>query len=265
VNSYTWDFGDGATDTSTGAMPSHTYAAAGSYVVTLTVGDNDGGTVNTTRNVSPVAVQAIAFVGSTGNQGNVATPNTLVPAGTAAGHRMVMVLSINNTTSVVTGFTGVTGWSLLDSTTSGTMTTFVWTKVAAAADVGKTARVTLDTAAKYTLTLASYSGDMLAPQVAKASETVLQAGHTSPTLDAAAGDWALSYWADKSSATTVYTLPGTVTQRQANCATSTGRICSVLADSGAGVPAGTYGGLTATADASSANATMWTILLKQAS
>ena len=113
------------------------------------------------------------------------------------------------------------------------------------------------------MTLAVYSGDMLAPQVAKASETVIQAGHTTPTLEAVAGDWALSYWADKSSATTAYTLPGGVTQRQAACSTNAGRICSALADSGGPVAAGTYGGLTATADSVSANATMWTILLRQ--
>ena len=63
------------------------------------------------------------------------------------------------------------------------MQTFVYTKVAAAGDAGKTARFTMDAAAKYTLTIAAYSGDMLAPQVAKASETVVRAGHTTPTID----------------------------------------------------------------------------------
>ena len=152
---------------------------------------------------------------------------------------MVAVLSLNNATSVITGSTGVTGWTLLDSATSGTMQTFVYTKVAVAADAGKTARFQMDTPAKYTMTIAVYSGDMLAPQFAKASETTTQAGHTTPTIEAGPGDWALSYWADKSSATTAFTLPPEVTQRQAICGTSTGRICSALADSNAGVAAGT--------------------------
>ena len=133
ITSYAWDFGDGETDTTTGATPSHTYAAAGTYVVTLTVDRQRKRDGQHDRNVSPVAIRAIALVGSSVNQGNVATPNSVVPAATAAGDRMVMVLSINNITSVVTGFTGVTGWTLLDSATSGTMTTFVWTKSAAAA------------------------------------------------------------------------------------------------------------------------------------
>ena len=263
VTSYAWDFGDGETDATTGVAPTHTYAVAGPYVVTLTVTDNDSGSGQTTRNVAPVAIRAIALVDSTVNQGNVSTPNTLVPTTAAAGDRMIAVLSINNVTSTITGSTGVTGWTLLDSAASGTMQTFVYTKVVAAADAGKTARFTMSAAAKYTMTIAVYSGDMLAPQVAKASETVVRAGHTTPTIDAGAGDWALSYWADKSSATTSIPAPGEVTHRQGICGTSTGRICSELADSNGPLVAGTYGGLTATADAASSNATMWTILLRQ--
>ena len=141
--------------------------------MTLTVTDNDGGTGSTTRNVSPVAVRPIALVGSSVNQGNVSTPNTVVPAATAAGDRLLMVLSLNDTTRTVgTPTSGVTGWTLVDTATSGTMQTIVYTKVAAAADAGKTVRFTMDAAAKYTLTVAAYSGDMLAPQFAKASETV---------------------------------------------------------------------------------------------
>ena len=90
-----------------------------------------------------------------------------------------------------------------------------------------------------------------------------RAGHTTPAVEAAAGDWAVSYWADKSSTTTTFTLPPGVTQRQAICSTNAGHICSVLADSAAGVPAGTYGPLTADRRRASSNATMWTILLRQ--
>ena len=40
IVAYDWDFGDG--NTATGATPSHTYAAAGNYTVTLTVTDDGG-------------------------------------------------------------------------------------------------------------------------------------------------------------------------------------------------------------------------------
>ena len=261
--SYAWDFGDG--ETTTGVSPTHSYDAAGPYVVTLTVTDNDDATGSTTRDISPVAVRPIALVGSSANQGNVSTPNATVPVGTSAGDRLLMVLSLNDSTRVVGTTTGVTGWALLDTATSGTLQTNVYTKVAAAADAGKTVRFAMDAAAKYTLTVAAYTGDQLVPELAKASETAVRAGHTTPTLEAGAGDWAVSYWADKSSATTGFTLPGGVTQRQALCNANAGRICSVLADSDGGVSAGTYGALSATSNAASGSATMWTVLLRQAS
>jgi PKD repeat protein len=78
VASYAWDFGDDAT--STVAKPSHTFAAAGSYSVQLTVKDDAGSTDTVTRSVTvtkaanqaPVAAftsstsaLAVSFDGST--------------------------------------------------------------------------------------------------------------------------------------------------------------------------------------------------------
>ncbi len=52
VTSYTWDFGDGASP-GAGVSPSHTYTAAGTYIVTLTVMDNNG---NTNTSVATKAI-----------------------------------------------------------------------------------------------------------------------------------------------------------------------------------------------------------------
>ncbi|MBG6214541.1 MULTISPECIES: PKD domain-containing protein [unclassified Cryobacterium] len=49
ITSYAWNFGDGST--ATGATTTHSYAAAGSYLVTLTVTDNAGASTVTSRTV----------------------------------------------------------------------------------------------------------------------------------------------------------------------------------------------------------------------
>ena len=53
IASYSWAFGDGAT--STVQNPSHSYAAAGSYTVTLTVTDNQGATNAVSHSVTVTA------------------------------------------------------------------------------------------------------------------------------------------------------------------------------------------------------------------
>ncbi|MCK4681701.1 PKD domain-containing protein, partial [Candidatus Bipolaricaulota bacterium] len=50
IVSYTWQFGDGTTGS--GVTAQHSYAAAGTYTVRLTVTDNDGATDTTTRQVT---------------------------------------------------------------------------------------------------------------------------------------------------------------------------------------------------------------------
>ena len=57
IASYQWDFGDGTTGT--GKIASHSYAAAGTYTVTLTVTDDKGATANQSASVSVVAANQL--------------------------------------------------------------------------------------------------------------------------------------------------------------------------------------------------------------
>jgi PKD repeat protein len=267
IASFAWTFGDG--DTSTEAGPSHGFAAAGTYPVTLTVTDNESATGSVTKSVTVVAepVQsAVAFVGSQVSAANDSNPTVTVPA-TAAGQRLVMVLSMNNLARTISAPTGVTGWTLLDTVVAKTFSTTAWTRVAQAGDVGTAVHVPLSGVAKYTLTVAAYSGVDTSSALTFARSTDLTSNDTArstPDVTAPAGSWVVSYWADKSSATTAWTPAGSVTTRGATCAADGGRICSALADSAAAVPTGTYGHITASTDAPSDMATMWSFVLAPA-
>jgi subtilisin family serine protease len=59
VASYAWDFGDGAT--ASGATAAHTYAAAGTYAVTLTVTDNLGATGAASQDVTVTSGGAVVI------------------------------------------------------------------------------------------------------------------------------------------------------------------------------------------------------------
>ncbi len=55
IAAYGWNFGDGAGTASTAAAPTHDFAAAGAFDVTLTVGDRSGATSSVTRRVTITA------------------------------------------------------------------------------------------------------------------------------------------------------------------------------------------------------------------
>ena len=69
ITSYVWTFGDGSTGT--GAKPSHTYAAGGTYNVALTVADNSGGTKTITEPVTVAAANVAPSAAFTSTSKNL--------------------------------------------------------------------------------------------------------------------------------------------------------------------------------------------------
>jgi hypothetical protein len=76
-----WDFGDG-TPAESGTTPSHAYAAAGTYTVTFSVNDKEGGIGTATRTVTvqtvPAALSAIAQAVQGLNGLNAGQKNSLI-------------------------------------------------------------------------------------------------------------------------------------------------------------------------------------------
>jgi PKD repeat protein len=264
IASYLWDFGDHTSDT--GSAPMHAFAASGTYSVTLTVTDNSGapGVATTPVTVSSVPPANIAFRAAAAAQANAAVQKVTVPAAVHSGDVMLLFATANSTAAVSTQ---PTGWTFVSQRTSGTpdVSTRLYEKVATGTDPGSQVSITYAAAGKIDLTVSAYSGvDATTPisAFASAGETVSRAAHTTPGANVATGgSWVVSYWADKSSATTGWTAPAGQTQRSQSVGTGSGLVTSLQVDSGAGLSPGLRSGLAATASSASAKATMWTVVL----
>ncbi len=124
LTGYAWDFGDG--QTATGEATDHVYESPGTYTVVLEVTDDDGATHETSSTQAVVAApvdSTVSYVGGATTQGSVSTPNVTTPSTVSAGDRLVLALSVNSSTRTFGAPTGITGWTVLGTTTSGSMKT----------------------------------------------------------------------------------------------------------------------------------------------
>jgi len=141
----------------------------------------------------------------------------------------------------------------------------VWTRVATAQDAGQPVTVGFAGQYKGTVEVVAYAGTSAAGPVATfgaaALHTTTSSASTPQVTVATPGAWVVSYWAAKSSIVNAWTVPVGEVQRNVANAIGTGRINSVVADSGGPVPTGPSGGLVATTDQNFSAATTWTIVL----
>jgi PKD repeat protein len=81
IVSYTWDFGDGQTQTTSTPTIDHTYAAAGANIVTLTVTDSSGDTADAQR-----ILNVLASSGTVGTTGSSTASSSGGTTGTTGGN-----------------------------------------------------------------------------------------------------------------------------------------------------------------------------------
>ncbi len=272
IQSYAWEFGDG--DTGAEATPEHTYDEPGSYQVELTVTDDDEATDSVTHTVVvgdvPPVPTPITFVGQATRNANSTAFTVQVPGSVVTGDALLLFAS-QGSTSTLTG--PGAGWTQIGRVVDGTTATTVWRKVATDGDAGSTVQLGSGTTfTKVAVTLAAYRGTNQTNPVASITgegEPGTTPAHTTPTVaNGTAGARRVSYWSDKNSATTGWTVPSGETSRATTSGSGGGRVSSLLTDLDTALTAGTpatTGGRTATANATASTATAWTILLRPAS
>jgi myo-inositol-hexaphosphate 3-phosphohydrolase/PKD repeat protein len=258
VRSYRWDFGDGAS--ASGRSAQHTYRTPGTRSVTLTVTDDQGATARATRTST---VSGITFVAQAASNANAAAHRVSVPRAVKSGDGLLLFLSWNTTAKVK----APAGWKEVGSTTARGASTAVWRRVAVSADPGRAVSVTVDRTSKASLVLAAYRGTSTVDPVAgraAATESVARSIHVTPQVSVGTVAPVVSFWAHKDSATSRLDPPDGVTVRASGSQSGSGRVTTLLADSGSAVAVGPYGGESATAAGDSLAASMWTVVLAPA-
>jgi PKD repeat protein len=262
ITGYQWQFGDGGM--ATGVTASHTYAAAGTYPVTLTVTDDANETGSATRAVTvgaPPPVGRLTFRGASARSVNALAAPVTVPATAQAGDALLLFVVAGRTDTTITV---PPGWTLLRRIADGALQSAVWWRSATATDHGATVAVRSSVTAKTTVQLLAYWGVGSSPVAAFAAvaEPGTTARHRTPTVSVTtAGSWLVSCWADRTGASTGWTSPANVTRRAQSVGSGGGHVTSLSADSGGPAATGTVGGITATSSAPSSAAVMWSIVL----
>jgi PKD repeat protein len=270
ITNYAWSFGDGTSTSGGSATTNHTYAAAGSYPVTLTITDSAGDTASTSQTVTVGPSPTVTFDGAAGTDPNSANPSVTIPSTTRPGDTLLAFLTLNSSTVTASL---PSGWSLLASKSVNGMQSLVYTETATSGDPGSKLAATISGTVRADLQVAAYdvvppTGQAPAVQAAAASDAAT-ANHTTPTVTTLPGDQVLSYWSAKSPGPVTWAIPAGQTLRDAEQPTTgKGLVSSALADYGnggyqgaPGVGTDSAGGQTATTSASTPHGISWSVVL----
>lgn len=254
---HAWDFGDGTTGS--GTAPEHTYAAAGSYTVTLTVTDDDGATDSATVTVTasePSTGGTTELRAATGVSRNATSATVVVPAAVQQGDVLVLLVATNRLATTSTP----AGWTLLGTATDDDLRSWAFTRTAAPGTAGSGVTVTLDAASKVDVTLVAYDGSGVTAATSR-SEPGSGTTHLAPAAAVTVpGSRVLHHWATKVNVAATWTVPPDLTVRRVGASSGSGQACSLTADGGPAA-VGTWPAHGATASVSSGKAIGWTIVV----
>jgi hypothetical protein len=210
------------------------------------------------------AIEA-SFRAAVSSNANTVAASVVVPGSVQAGDQLVLVVTANRNTTIATP----AGWTLLDSEQDGStattpdVTSAVFTTTAAGGTAGSTVTANLGARSKTAMSLVAYSD---AETVTTALSSVLGASSanlTTPATTITEDDTTVvSYWSNKTSGNTGWTVPAGVTERDASIGSGNGRITASIGDSV--VDTGAWPGATATSTVANTKGIAWTILVPPA-
>ena len=290
IASYSWDFGDGS-PIETGSNPNHVFPSGASYPVKLTVTDNDGSPAQVTKSVvvAPIASQVAFRTSSAFQGGQLKLPKWTLPAGIQNGDTIVMAVSGHlaaDPGAILDGDLAqsgdpsfdqpLAGWTEVGDISDTDTRTVLYAKTASATDAGRRIAVrwmdgTTNVSVKTFAAMSVYSGVASVSPVQTIAEDAAKNvfDHTTPGVTVPnSGAWVLSYWSDRTNATTDWTGPGGQVVRAEGTSVvapdtpTTVRVSGFLTDGGAPTVAGVRAGLTATANEKTTSAVMATLVLQ---
>lgn len=256
VSSWFWDFESG---TDTGEQVSYTFSTAGTYTVSLTVGDGQGGTNSTSQQVivekGTEPATDVEFVASTGANANSKKPKIEVPTGVLPGDTLLLTASIGGSPTVA----DPVGWTPVDVESITKLDSRVWTRTATASDAGSAVTVALSKLQKSSMAISAYRG---VGSVASAATTVdgATSTHTAPSVTVPSGSWVVWFWSERGNNTASWTPGAGVTLRQDVYSTGGGRVSALVGDTGT-ARTGVVAGPSATTDVKSSGGVNWSIVL----
>lgn len=257
VTAWLWDFGDDSE--ASGPTATRSYAAAGTYTVRLTVTDSQGvqDTTVATVEVAETPVSTVDFRAAAQRNQNVAQLSVTVPSAVQPGDLLVLVVTSGRDVSASLP----AAWAVQGTVVDSDLRSRLYIRTAAVGTAGSSVQVTLGARTKVSVSLAAYADVASHGPVFGATRAGTSSSMRTPSVALTEGpSWVVSYWADKSSANTGWTVPPETRQRVASVGTGSGRVTAALADTGP--LTGAWPGATAASTAATGKALAWTLVLR---